>query len=242
MDNKEMWDVPFEERERYIRKLMLSVMLVGFMFVGYLMAEILYFLPKSAECVTSTQAVDIISSPPLVIEIPAVAEVSTAHLTYADTPPDEPEEEEIVFYNIPLSDDFQKYTQELCEAYGVYYPLALATMQEESQFDLNAISPINNNGTRDWGIMQINEDNHEWLMDELGVTDIMDPHQNILCGVFILSIYSYRFDDDYQTISMWYNWPSKAKEYGAVGKFTPYSERVMGYMVDIESRVRVVLS
>ena len=43
--------------------------------------------------------------------------------------------------------------------------------------------------------MQINEGNHEWLSETLGVTDFLDPYQSIRCGVFMLSSYLHKYDD-----------------------------------------------
>jgi soluble lytic murein transglycosylase-like protein len=34
--------------------------------------------------------------------------------------------------------------------------------------------------------MQINKCNHEWLLNVLGITDFLDPEQNIRAGVFVL--------------------------------------------------------
>ena len=40
--------------------------------------------------------------------------------------------------------------------------------------------------TNDYGLMQINACNHEWLTEELGITDFIDPYENIKAGLFIL--------------------------------------------------------
>ena len=47
--------------------------------------------------------------------------------------------------------------------------------------------------TNDYGLMQINACNVSWLTDELGVTDLFDPAQNIESGVYILSGYLKRY-------------------------------------------------
>ena len=40
--------------------------------------------------------------------------------------------------------------------------------------------------TNDYGLMQINACNHKWLTEELGITDFIDPYENIKAGLFIL--------------------------------------------------------
>lgn len=94
------------------------------------------------------------------------------------------------YYDIPLSDELQEYTQDLCEEYEVNYPVIIAIMGEESRYQADTISE-----TKDYGIMQININNHAWISDSLGTTDIMDVKQNIHAGVYILSKNKDRCDD-----------------------------------------------
>ena len=71
-----------------------------------------------------------------------------------------------------LAYDLQETMQACCEEYGVPYALALAVADVESRFDPDAVS-----GTGDYGLMQINEVNHEWLLEQ-GI-DPMTPTGNI---------------------------------------------------------------
>jgi hypothetical protein len=63
-------------------------------------------------------------------------------------------------YNIELSEELQEYTYAMCLNYGIvdHYELVLAMMWHESNFTPDVISRTN-----DYGIMQINVCNHEWL-------------------------------------------------------------------------------
>ncbi len=54
-------------------------------------------------------------------------------------------------------------------------------MSCESNFTASAVSPTN-----DYGLMQINQVNHDELTQILGVTDFLDPYQNIRAGCFTL--------------------------------------------------------
>lgn len=142
------------------------------------------------------------------------------------------------YYDVPLSFQLQEYTQELCEEMGVHYPLVLAIMAQESGFNPSAISPANNNGSRDFGLMQINSRNHQWLESVLDVSDWLDPRQSILAGIYILSLYD-DWQEDYQTIAMLYNTgPTGGKSYLESGTFSEYSYQVMGKLEEIQSTTK----
>lgn len=70
----------------------------------------------------------------------------------------------------------------ICEKYDVPVDLILAVIYVESKFDPNAIS-----ATEDYGLMQINRVNHAQLEKDLGITNILNPAQNIESGVYIFS-------------------------------------------------------
>ena len=57
-------------------------------------------------------------------------------------------ESRYVLYDIQLSEELQHYTQDVCEEYGVSYPLVIAIMKKESGFLPDAVS-----ATNDYGIM-----------------------------------------------------------------------------------------
>ncbi|MFR0872563.1 MAG: transglycosylase SLT domain-containing protein [Oscillospiraceae bacterium] len=60
----------------------------------------------------------------------------------------------------------------------------------ESSYKPDAVSD-----TGDFGLMQINVCNHRWLYEELGITDVMDPEQNIKAGIYILGQAFQKYDD-----------------------------------------------
>lgn len=95
------------------------------------------------------------------------------------------EEQEFVFY--------------LCSGYNMDFTFVMALIQRESNFDPSAISKTN-----DYGYMQINVQNHEWLTETLGVTDYTDPYQNIRAGVFVLWKLFERYQDA-ERVLMAYN-------------------------------------
>lgn len=82
---------------------------------------------------------------------------------------------------VTFGEDLQEFTYYLSAAYDIDYTLVLAIISKESAFMPDGIS-----STNDYGLMQINACNHKWLTEELGITDFIDPYENIKAGLFIL--------------------------------------------------------
>lgn len=150
-------------------------------------------------------------------------------LVAATTAPEPVEpESRYTLYDISLPVELQNYTEELCNEYEVSYPLVLAIMWQESRYQADAVSL-----TSDYGIMQINQVNHEWLEKELGITDWLDPKQNILAGIYILSAFDY---DDPHKVLMSYNCgPTGARSLWEDGIYsTAYSRAVVETLNGLE--------
>ena len=116
-----------------------------------------------------------------------------------------PELEEVFYYDIPLSHSLQRYIYELCTDENVPVPLVMAMIEHESSFNPEAVSP-----TDDYGLMQINEINHECLKEEYRCADMLNPYQNVFCGIKIIAKYIEKYED-YDKALMAYN----MGEYGA---------------------------
>ena len=86
---------------------------------------------------------------------------------------------------LELSEELQRYTYEKCMEEKIDYTLVLALMWRESRFKVDAVG-YNSNGTKDNGLMQINDVNRAWLARDHGINDLLDPHQNIAAGTGIL--------------------------------------------------------
>lgn len=111
-----------------------------------------------------------------------------------------PELGEVFYYDVPLSDSLQRYIYEICADEGVPVTLVLAMIEHESRFNPEVVS-----STDDYGLMQINEVNHEWLEEDYRCADMLNPYQNIFCGVKIISQYIVKYDSDYGKALMAYN-------------------------------------
>lgn len=168
-------------------------------------------------------------------ELPPEPPSVSTHQPVQTPPPTEPASEEpvvesrYVLYDIQLSEELQHYTQDVCEEYGVSYPLVIAIMKKESEFRSDAVS-----STNDYGIMQINGGNHEWLEWALGITDWFDPRQNILAGVYMLAQFN-GYEDVHQILMSYNCGPSGAKKLWAEGVYsTAYSRSVVEILEGLE--------
>ena len=145
-----------------------------------------------------------------------------------------PQETDAFLFDIPLSDSLQRYIYEICADEGVPVTLALAMIEHESGFNSEVIS-----STNDYGLMQINAINHEWLEEKYRVADFLNPYQNTFCGITIIGSYIEKYGD-YGKALMAYNMgdygAQKAWENGVTS--TSYSTTILGIMQEYEEVLR----
>lgn len=91
------------------------------------------------------------------------------------------------YRDIPLDHELQDVALAACEEYGVLPDVLFAVMEVESGYQPDA-----QNGEC-YGLMQIHSINLPWLSEQIGVTDLSDPTQNIKAGSFILGGYLKRY-------------------------------------------------
>lgn len=140
-------------------------------------------------------------------------------------------EQRIFYEEIPLDYDLQAHLIAVCEEYGVPMSVALGVIQAESTFTATA-----QNGSC-YGYMQINSINSGWLNEELGVTDLTDPYQNIKSGVYILSILYGKYGDWHKTL-VCYNYGEAGAQKHVFSQgyaTTTYSRTVMAYAEEWEA-------
>lgn len=130
--------------------------------------------------------------------------------------------------------DLQEFVYCLSYGYNMDFPFVMAVMQRESQFNPNVIS-----STNDYGLMQINEINHQWLKESLGIEDFLNPYQNTRAGLFILRKLFEKYEDP-QKVLMAYN----MGESGAACLWdkgiysTDYSESIMKSAADFSKQIQ----
>ena len=83
--------------------------------------------------------------------------------------------------DVPMDEDLQEFIFYLSAAYEMDFTFVMALIQQESGFRPDAVSAAN-----DYGLMQINEVNHQYLKEQLEITDFLNPYDNIRAGMFIL--------------------------------------------------------
>lgn len=95
------------------------------------------------------------------------------------------------YMDVPLDEDLQDYIWSLCCMYDIdeHYELIYAMIQQESNFKSGVIS-----STNDYGLMQINKSNHSSLSQRLGVTDFLDPYQNVHAGIYLMANLLHKYD------------------------------------------------
>ena len=142
-----------------------------------------------------------------------------------------PETSDVFYFDVPLSHSLQRYIYEICADENVPVTLIYAMIEHESRFDPEIIS-----NTDDYGLMQINAVNHTWLNEEFRCADMLDPYQNVFCGVKIIGEYVNRYDGDLTKALMAYNMGDygarKAWENGV--KEITYSITILGLMQNYE--------
>lgn len=115
-------------------------------------------------------------------------------------PPEPAPEPEPFYFDIPLGNELQDFVREEAEQRDVPPELILAMMDQESDYRTDLVST-----TDDYGIMQINKVNHARLRDSLGITDFLDPEQNIRCGVYMIGELLAKYDGDLHRALTSYN-------------------------------------
>lgn len=139
-----------------------------------------------------------------------------------------------IYYDCPLSNDLQDYIRELCSDKDVPMSLVIAMIEVESSFRANIISKSD-----DYGLMQINKINHKVMSEEYGVTDFLDPYQNVFCGITIIAEHLEKTDGDIALALMRYNCGATgAKRLWDKGIYsTSYTEKIMTAMEGYDNEI-----
>ena len=145
-----------------------------------------------------------------------------------------PRTAKVHFFNVPLSEGLQRYIYEICADEGVPVALVLAMIEQGSGFDAEKVSL-----SGDYGLMQIGSVNHTRLSAQFGNADMLNPYQNVFCGVKIMSslLGSY---EDYGDALLAYDLGDygarKANESGITS--TEYTRAVLKSMEKYEAEVK----
>lgn len=104
----------------------------------------------------------------------------------ADSPIVEPEAEEaktVMIFDVPLDAELQLFIAQACERHHIDPAIIMAMIERESSYQANVMG----DGGNSFGLMQIQPRWHQGRMDKLGVTDLLDPYQNVTVGIDYLA-------------------------------------------------------
>ena len=123
---------------------------------------------------------------------------------------------------VPLDSDVQEFIYYLSKGYNMDFTFVMAIIQQESGYQLDAVS-----NTDDYGLMQINKVNHGYITDEIGVTNYLDPYENVRAGMFILRKLFEKYETPEKVLMAYNLGESGAKALRDKGVFeTNYSKSV----------------
>ena len=126
-------------------------------------------------------------------------------------------------YDVPLESDLQLHIKELCDSYGIDMPLVLAVIGQESGYDPAAVGDNGNS----IGLMQIQPMHHRQRMDRLGITDLLDPYQNVTIGIDLLAELINEENDIEWAVTAYNAGKSKADFNRSIGERSEYTQSVM---------------
>lgn len=122
---------------------------------------------------------------------------------YAEAPTETAVEEiveDVLYYDVPLSQELQNHIFAECEKYSISPALVIAMIERESAYNGQAVCPDGSSV----GLMQIQERWHRDRMERLGCTDLYDEKQNITVGIDYLHEL-FLMDSDVYWVLMAYN-------------------------------------
>lgn len=132
-----------------------------------------------------------------------------------------------------LDPQLQEFTYCLCKGYDIDFTLIMAIMMQESSFRSDLIS-----STNDYGLMQINKCNHEWITKTIGVDDFLNPEQNIRAGVFVIRKLFEKYTDPEMVLMSYHFGDDGAQKLWKAGIYeSKYSQSVLNYQKQFNEEV-----
>ena len=109
-----------------------------------------------------------------------------------ETPP----ENNYIFYEVPFNVDTQKEIRKICDEYEISYELILGMISVESTFKSDSIG----DGGNSFGLLQIQPKWWSEIMKREGVTDLLNPLDNIRCGCAIVRELKNTYGSEYKAL------------------------------------------
>ena len=117
------------------------------------------------------------------IQVDSVNYESSKPVTVSQAFCDAEHAEAMEFFPVPLDHEIQAFVIRSCEKLNMEPAVIIAMIEQESDFREDCVG---DNGAS-FGLMQIQQKWHMERMDKLGVTDLMNPLQNVAVGIDYLA-------------------------------------------------------
>lgn len=133
--------------------------------------------------------------------------------------------------DIPLSQELQIWLIDYCKDIHINPYMIMAMCERESQYKADAVG----DSGRSLGIMQIQPKWHEWRMDKLGCTDLMDARHNMMVGIDILMDLYSKCNDTAWVLMAYNGGEAYANRNYNAGNISEYARYIMTRTEEMES-------
>lgn len=139
-------------------------------------------------------------------------------------------------YDVPLDQEVQIYIVDKCESSSLSPDIVTSLIKHESTFRPDVIS-----GTNDYGLMQINKSNHSWISNELGISDFLDPYENIDAGMYILGGLMGKYNNIHLALMAYNMGEGKAAQHWKNGTYSSkYSRKIVEYAEELKNNEIII--
>lgn len=128
-----------------------------------------------------------------------------------------------------INPKYAAYCEEIGEGYDISPEILMAMVETESSGKANAVSQSG----KGIGLMQVHYDLHMDRARKLGVTNLFDPHGNILVGTDLLYSFLLEYPDMGYAL-MRYNGQPDAMKRAESGSYSKYASKILSRAAEIE--------
>lgn len=145
------------------------------------------------------------------------------------------EDKEFHPLDVPLDESIQEEIAAICEEQQISFSFVMAVIKKESEFKEDSVGDQGNS----LGLMQIQPKWHTERMEELGVTDLMDPIENVRVGINLLIELFEKYGDPQQVLMAYNMKRSSCLELWEQGIYeTAYTKEVLDTADEYENEYR----
>lgn len=149
------------------------------------------------------------------------------------TPGSKISEPQFIALPVALPVDIQQSIASVCDEYNISFSFIMAMIYTESRFQVNAKSRYG-----DYGLMQINKMNHAWIAKATGVTNFLDPIQNVTAGCYMLAQLFEKYEEPHLVLMAYNLGEQKAKSLWKQNIYsTAYSRQIVNLEMEYSSYI-----